>query len=425
MRKLMPFLPFLLCSSLLTSSPILAIDSDTTSPNKPISPPITSPTPNRQNQEPFTGRITKNKVRVRLQPSFDAHVLRELNRDDLIVVKGESNDFYAIQPPKGIKAYIFRTFVLDNTIEGSHVNVRLKPDLEAPVVAQLNSGDHVTGTVNTANNKWLEIDLPDPVLFYISKDYVEKIGDAGLMARLDKRREEARELLNTTHAAAAAELQKSFDQIQLDPIVYNYQQLIAEHQDFPEFSNNAKQALQQLQEAYTNKKIAYLESQTTQSSHVMENQTHQLNHELQAHKARIAYLEQKIQKEQPAPFNDVPSPKTLSDYPVNMSAWFPTEEALFAVWSKQAGSSSMENFYREQMEKGFTVKGVVEPYNRPVKNKPGDYMIVSSSNQLPIAFLYSTRINLQDYVGREVSVLVSPRSNNHYAFPAYFVLSIE
>lgn len=389
------------------------------SPKTPVTAAV------RQTFEPFTGRVTKNKVRVRLQPSFDGYVLREVNRDDLVVVKGEAEDFYAIQPPAGIKAYIFRTFVLDNTIEGTHVNVRLKPDLEAPVVAQLNSGDRVTGTVSSSSSKWLEIDLPESVRFYVSKDYIDKMGDAGLMARLEKRKEEAKNLLLTAQTTGESEMQKPFDQININPIAAEYQRIVNDYQDFPEFTSRAKQALTALQEAYLAKKIAYLESQSQHSSDVFENQNQQLNQELQAHKARIAYLEQQVQKDKAVnriPASDKPS---TPEYPVNMSAWFPVEDAFFNTWSKQTGSVSLDNFYREQEEKAFVLKGIVEPYNRPVKNRPGDYMLVSSSGKMPISFLYSTRVNLQDYVGREVSIIVSPRPNNHYAFPAYFVLSIE
>ena len=53
----------------------------------------------------------------------------------------------------------------------------------------------------------------------------------------------------------------------------------------------------------------------------------------------------------------------------------------------------------------------------------GDYVL--KDKDLTKAYLYSTQINLQDYVGKKVTVLVTPRSNNNFAFPAYFVLSVE
>ncbi|MGK3946699.1 hypothetical protein ABK046_51100, partial [Streptomyces caeruleatus] len=80
--------------------------------------------------------------------------LRELNKDDLLVIVSEKDDFYGIQVPQDIKAFVYRTFVLDNVVEGNHVNIRLEPTLEAPVIAQLNSGERVDGVISPLNSKW-------------------------------------------------------------------------------------------------------------------------------------------------------------------------------------------------------------------------------------------------------------------------------
>ncbi|MFN4174814.1 MAG: hypothetical protein ACK4HV_06910, partial [Parachlamydiaceae bacterium] len=63
----------------------------------------------------FTGRITKNKVRMRSLPNLEAPVVRELNRNDMVLVTDENDEFYTVAAPQNMKAYIFRTFVLDNT----------------------------------------------------------------------------------------------------------------------------------------------------------------------------------------------------------------------------------------------------------------------------------------------------------------------
>jgi hypothetical protein len=108
-----------------------------------------------------------------------------------------------------------------------------------------------------------------------------------------------------------------------------------------------------------------------------------------------------------------------------MSNWLPVEENLFKAWSLQTGKRHPQEFYEEQKQQSFVLRGIIDPYTRPIKNKPGDYMLLNTISKLPVAFLYSTHINLQDYVGHEVSVMVSPRNNNNFAFPAYFVLTLE
>ena len=384
-----------------------------------------SPSSIQTNFEAFTGKIKKNKVRLRLQPAYDSQVLKDLKKNDLIVVLGETDDFYAIQPLPDMHAYIFRTFVLDNVVEGHRVNIRLKPELDASVVAQLNSGDRVEGTVDTNNPKWLKIKIPENVRFYIAKEYVEKQGDAGLRDRLERKQQEGYQLLQTTDAISQQEMQKPFEKINLDGVQANYKHLISDFPEFPSIGQKAQELHTALLDAYTVKKIAYLEEKAKSSitAAALEAKNKQLQAELQDQKSKIANLEQKVDKE-PSVVAVINAPKQ-SQLPLNMVAWMPIEEHFFNTWAKQTGHHDLNLFYQAQKQNAFKVKGIIEPYNRPVKNKPGDYMLVNSVSKLPIAYLYSTVVNLQDHVGHEISVLVSPRPNNQYAFPAYFVLSFE
>jgi hypothetical protein len=380
--------------------------------------------------EPFTGKIIKNKVRLRLQANYEGPVVRELNHHDYVVVLGENDDFYAVQPPSDIHGYVFRTYILDNVVEGDRVNIRLQPDREATIVSQLKAGDRVVGSVASANNKWLEIALPSTTRFYIAKEYVEKVGDAGFKERLDNRRQAAYDLLNTTDAMSKAELQKPFDQMGIAGIKANYQHIINDYSEFSDIITQAKESLTAIQDAYTAKKLVYLEEQSQASSSTIETNK-KLNAELEAQKNKISHLEQQIEQNRQVATVMQPTIETLHNVkkphqlPVNMSIWIPTEENLFNAWSRQSGKHTPQEFYEEQKQQGFVLQGIVDPYTRTVKNKPGDYMLINTASKLPIAFLYSTHINLQDYVGHEVSILVSPRNNNNFAFPAYFVLTIE
>ena len=137
----------------------------------------------------FTGKITKSKVRLRLQANYEGPVLREMNPNEYVIVVGETDDFYAIQPPTDFRGYVFRTYVLDNVVEADRVIVRLQPDREATIISQLKAGDRIEGVPAPANNKWLEIKLPSKTRFYIAKEYVDKVGDAQFKERLDKKRE--------------------------------------------------------------------------------------------------------------------------------------------------------------------------------------------------------------------------------------------
>jgi hypothetical protein len=47
------------------------------------------------------------------------------------------------------------------------------------------------------------------------------------------------------------------------------------------------------------------------------------------------------------------------------------------------------------------------------------------NGNIPVAYLYSTQVNLNTLLGKQVNLQVSPRYNNNFAFPAYFVLGVE
>lgn len=372
----------------------------------------------------FTGKVTKNKVRMRYQPTLDGPILRELKEGDLLVIVGESEDFYAVQPPKDIKGYVFRTFVLDNFIEGKHVNVRLEPDVDAPIIGQLNSGDRVDGKISPANNKWLEISPPETTHFYIAKDYIEKAGGPNLIATIEKRREEVNRLLNSTFLISQTEMQKAFPEINLDLIVGNYNRVIKGYPDFPDQVSKAKELIIQIQDNYLQKKIAYLETKANSAQQEWLTQNNQRSEQIKIQEEQLRQLERKREESKTSSVGL--STMATSTMPnVKMAVWMPVEENLFQAWAEQNEGNSHEDFYEEQKNNSIALTGVIEPYTRSIKNKPGDYLLVNQTTNQPIAYLYSTVVDLNERLGKEIHLMAAPRSNNNFAFPAYFVLSME
>ena len=342
----------------------------------------------------FTGKIKARKVRVRVAPDLESKVITELSKNDFLVVVGEKGDFYSVEAPKGMKAYIFRSFVLDGVVEGNRVNVRLEPSLEAPVIAHLNSGDRVETTLCATNNKWYEITPPANTHFYVAKEYIDYVGAPELKAQHDKRRSLAEQLFSSASLLAKSEMQRPFNDIDLSQIKHSYEVILSEYKDFSDLAEKAQEALVSVQEEYLEKRIAFLEEK---ASSKLGGEVDQL----------ASNFESKFQGQ-------------ATD---RMNLWQPIEESLYLTWSCRNDERGLEDFYEDQRQSGFVVTGIVEPYTSPVKNKPGDFII--RDKELPIAYVYSTQLNLQDYVGKKVSMLVSPRENNNFAFPAYFVLAVE
>lgn len=371
----------------------------------------------KQAIQPFTGKIMRNKVRLRLQPNLESGIAKELHQGDMLIVVDEADDFFVVLPPKDIKGYVYRTFVLDNKIEGSHVNVRVEPHTEAPVIAQLNTGDSAQGIISSVNPKWLEIAPPASARLYVSKEYIEKVGDATYLAKLAKREKNVKELLASAIDASQKQLELPFTHISQEDTIAQFQKVIKLYSDFPDQVKVAKEQMAKFQEAYIEKKIAYLET-----------------------KMQVACLESRMQ-----PANEVtaqghePFLQTVvteqiatasadSHQPLDLkprSHWLDQEEFIYTAWINQNGTGSPEDFYKQQELQGMIVTGIIETYDRPVKNKPGDYVLVHPTTRLPIAYLYSTRVDLKNKVGRAASVVVSPRPNHYFAYPAYYVLGLE
>lgn len=345
----------------------------------------------------FTGKILGNGVRMRLQPDAESYVVQELSKGDLLVVKGEKNNFYITSPPEDIRAFIFRSFVLDNIVEGSRVNIRLAPELNAPVIGYLNTGDKVNGTISEKNHKWLEIAVPQNVHFFIAKEYVDKIGGPEVKGLHEEKRKNVVQLMDAAELLAQSEMNKPFSEINFERVSESFKTIMHDYTDFPKYAEDARHRLIELQESYLEKKLVYLESRASMMSREM-------------------VLQNEI------PMTAVDNEQSLSTQD-RMKLWETAEEGFFATWSQGHFQKTMGDYYEDQKVKSVRISGIVEPYNDLVKNKPGNYVI--RDRDMPKAYLYSTFVNLQNYVGNYVTLIVSPRPNNNFAFPAYFVLEVE
>lgn len=396
-------------------------------PAMPVSTAQHTPPPAPKSSfEAFTGAINGAKVRMRTQPALESHVVRETASGEMFAVVNETNEYFAVVPPKGTKGYVFRTFILNDTVEGERVNVRLYPDIDAPVVAQLNTGEKVISTVSDINSKWLAIDLPSSCRFYIAKEYIEKKGNVDLIATLEKKRGEAVHHLSAVALFAQSEIQKPFEQIDLDKINEKFKQITKDYHDLPSISEQVHEALTVFQDIYVQKKVAFLEGKSSRKAVSNDiDQTHlnrlaKLGIELKQAPSDKQLVDTAEAASQVIGLSSPLSDELITD---KMMVWQPLEESLYHLWAASNSEKTMQEFYAEEEQGASVLSGIIEPYSRPVKNRPGDFIL--RSENLPVAFLYSTRINLEKHVGQKVTLIAAPRPNHNFAFPAYFVINVE
>jgi uncharacterized protein YgiM (DUF1202 family) len=346
----------------------------------------------------FTGRVTNNKVRLRVAADLDSYIFRQLNKNDLLLVVGETGDFYQVLPPKDAKAYVFRPYILDNVVETARVNIRLEPHIDGPIIGQLQAGDKVESTVCAMNHKWLEIALPSTTRFFVSKEFLTNAGGPDYLTTIEKKKKQVEELFNSALLSAEAENKKTYEEMSPQSVIEQFGVVVRNYPEFPETTERARASLTAFKDAYLQKKITYLEARAQLSGTVKEEI-------LARHKSE--------EQELFTPQNG----QTDSQF------WGKIEESLYLSWTAFHSGRKIDDFYSEQKANSVVVTGLVEPINHAVKQRPGDYLL--RSNETPVAYLYSTSVDLKQFEGKEVTLQVSPRPNNHFAFPAYFVLSVE
>jgi hypothetical protein len=358
----------------------------------------------------FTGKIIGNKVRMRAAPNLEGAIIEKLNKEDLVLVLDEKENYFAISPPENIKLYVFKTYFTDNVTEADKVNVRLKPNLESPVLGQLSKSQTIQGNACKDNEKWLEITPPKNIHFYVSKEYVKRVGDASYIVFMQERKKEVQKLLNSAFFLAQEECKKNYSEMKMEKAISQFEAIIKGYSDFPNSVKQAKEGLSLLKDTYLQKKISYLETKANISPEEKEKVFKEVK------------TFEKPKPKKPATFDKKTKSLTLK-MTKKMKLWISKEKELFTTWSTYHPGKLIEDFYNDQKANAISLTGTIENYDKPIRSKPGNYVL--KGENIPIAYLYSTLIDLEEHIGKTVTILVSPRPNNNFAFPAYFVNAVK
>jgi hypothetical protein len=230
---------------------------------------------------------------------------------------------------------------------------------------------------------------------------------------MERRKAQVEELLTSAYLNAEAECKKSYEEMAPQQAIEQFQTILRNFADFPEANAHAKEGLSLLKETYLNKKIAFLESTADLSPTAKEELIAQ-------HKSENTELLPRHSAKLDSSIWSKRAPKGEGD----LSFWNTIEESLYLSWTAFHSGKTLNDYYAEQKANASVLTGTVERYTYDVRNKPGDY-ILRGPEDAPIAYLYSTQVDLEKYAGKSVTLLAVPRPNNHFAFPAYFVFTVE
>ena len=204
-------------------------------------------------------------------------------------------------------------------------------------------------------------------------------------------------LVKNANLLAQAEMLKPFREIDFTKLTTSYTEILDDYAEFTKEISPVKTALSTLQEAYLQKKLAFLEN-----------------------KAMVLGKSIALGGDAAATIIGGQTALTSKD---RIKLWSAVEEAIFVSWSSAHFNKTMNDYYEEQKLSSVKISGIVEAYHDSVCNKPGNFII--RDRDLPRAYIYSTMIDLHNYEGQYVTLIVSQRPNNNFAFPAYFALEVE
>ncbi len=344
---------------------------------------------------PFTGKVTGMKVRLRLQPNTDGSIIREALPGEFWIITNEFQDFYAVQPKSEAKGYVYRTYVLDGIVEGSHVNLRLLPEMQSPVITQLHQGDALSLSSEQKYPKWVEVKIPENVSFYIAKEYIKRIGPKALYAELELKRTHFLDEFKKIQERAEKELKRPFQEIQLAPIANELKALETKIADFPDVLTYARDLISHIQEQYLQLSVT--------------------DHHLSK---KFVPIKEAIPEKRPADEKN-------AGYEAKTTFSLEQQELHIVQKAIEEGRSANEqDFYAQEIARSFTVSGILIPYERTVKNRPGDFILVDVHSKVPLAYIYSTKISLQDILGEHITIQATERPNHFFALPAYYAVQI-
>ncbi len=217
---------------------------------------------NGQENKPFIGEITSDRVNVRAGPDLNFEIIYSLDKGQKIEVKEEQFGWYRIQLPEECVLYINKEFVskdADNYLaKAEGVNVRSGAGFEFNVVGQLSKGSKIE--VIREELKWYGIKATPDCSGWVNSKYI-RFYETMEKYKLDLARKEAagknysKILSNYTR-----ELKQNISDMKLEPIRADFERFLVDYPDTPQ----AKLAQEKIDEI--NLKLLEIEHLKTRES---------------------------------------------------------------------------------------------------------------------------------------------------------------
>ncbi len=349
----------------------------------------------------FTGKVQVHCAPLRASPQSEAIAVMEVERATLLQITGKEGDFYQVLPPDGLKAYIASRYVNNQSVVGQHVNIRSRPNTESAILGQLNTGDAIKATPLMKAPDWMELPFPADRKLYIRADLTKRVAGDETFEQLQQLRGDILKALTeaqTLNAEAQRQLVgDDLTQISWTQVRASYEKAHVLASRSEAFSELAQSADQQLQKAFLKYQASFS----------------------QAEQAKKAHLEPS-QKPTEQPSGEVDANRLLT----KPNAWAKVEQLRLEEWLHAHPEKTHEHYALDQQGQSLILEGTPVVFARlDLRQKPGDYILMR--RDLPVAYLYSARIDLEQSKEKNHKFQVVKRDDLGFALPAYCVISIQ
>ncbi len=116
-------------------------------------------------------RVTGRRVNLRARAEMNAEVVAQSSDGDLLTARSFQGEWVEVVPPESVDLWIHRDFVADNQVSANKLHVRGGPGINYSAVGELNRNDIVVPRGDFG--EWLKIAPPPGCSLWVSREYVE------------------------------------------------------------------------------------------------------------------------------------------------------------------------------------------------------------------------------------------------------------
>lgn len=115
-------------------------------------------------------RVKTDRVNLRARPELNAEVVAQVQTDDRLAVVSVQPEWVEVVPPDNVDVWAFREFIKDGVVSVNRLNIRAGPGINFSIVGSIPQGQPVA--VRGQFGEWVKV-APANATLWVSREFVE------------------------------------------------------------------------------------------------------------------------------------------------------------------------------------------------------------------------------------------------------------